>query len=122
MNKDIFSQLINSPKYFPLRFGIVIAMIHLFITLFIVFVIKPNYVNIIFAIYVLLTTPSYLLLLIGNFDFFQSESLMWFFSSLIYGILAGLVVSEEMRGIALILIGLLILSFLFFAMWMTTSL
>ncbi|MBL8050260.1 MAG: hypothetical protein JNM46_03480 [Anaerolineales bacterium] len=116
MNKDFFLQLINSQKYLPLRFGFVIATIHFLISLFIIFVINPRPGGIMFLAYLLLSAPSYLLL-IENFMFFNSELLMWLFSSLIYGILAGMLASEKMQWVGFILIALLILSFLFIVMW-----
>ncbi|MBL8091394.1 MAG: hypothetical protein JNJ43_13755 [Anaerolineales bacterium] len=119
MNKDFFLQLINSQKYLPLRFGFVIAAIHFLISLFIFFVVRTSYGNFFYYIYLLLNAPSYLLLLIGNFNFFHSEAFMIIFSSTIYGVSAGLLTAEDhfTQAIGRLIVGLLIIFFFLIIMW-----
>ncbi len=118
MEKNSFLQFINRQKYLAVKIGLGVAIIHFLVVYFVMFVGNPSFGSFTFIVLFLLETPSYLLIL-NNFEFSNSEILMIIFSSFFYGVFAGLLTSKIpiLQTLAFILIGLLILSFLYAITW-----
>jgi hypothetical protein len=114
MENSSFLQFVNRQKYLPIKVGFMVAAIHL-LTVYCLILVDTSYGSFTFILTLILAAPSIFLHITG----FDSELLQMIFSSLFYGVLAGLLVSRIfiLQILILILVGLLILFFILALSW-----